>query len=213
MRRLLVALLFACCLVFSSCQMSREKGLTPSYSFDTSWQSSAETTDRATPVTTIAEDGIELLFGAKECVSYSIGELVEIFSSHGFYDIEIIPCELTAVELQKDKILAVLVNGDADFKKSAVYPKDAKIRILYALFTYNIGTPEIETEIGETTEASQTETMAGDAEDIFVYVTESGSKYHSKPNCSDMKDPKKLSLAEAEALNYAPCKRCCENGK
>jgi hypothetical protein len=208
MRRLLFALMIIGCLIFSSCRGGTEKGLTPSYSFDTLSQSGAETAPSEQAVVTAETGGIELLYSAKECMAYSLGELVGIFSSLGFYDIEIIPCELTAVEIQKDKVLAVLVDGDSDFKKSSVYSKDAKIRILYAVFSCDASVSETETEVSETTEVSQIETVVGEGEDIFVYVTESGSKYHSNPSCSDMKAPKKLTLSEAEALEYTPCKRC-----
>ena len=212
MRRFLIMILIMSCCVFTSCAASGENGLMPSYSAGTAPGSSLETDEEMPPVITTEADGIELTFGAKDCAAYSLGELVNLFYASGFSDIEIIPCELTAVEEQKDKVLAVFVDGNTDFKKATMYPKDAKIRILYAVFTYDTGEPETdavtETEVSETTEVPQTETVISETEDIFVYVTESGSKYHSKPNCSDMKDPQKLSLDAAEALNYTRCKRC-----
>ena len=189
MKRFLILVLAACCFL-PSC--AKNTGLMPSYSGETVLQSVRETKE-----TTPAEDeGIELPIGVKECMAYPLGELVSLFLELGFSDIEIVPCELTAVEMQADKVLAVLVDGDADFKKSAKYLADAKIRILYAFFEYDESTKETQ---GEPTE---------DSEDAFVYVTASGNKYHSKSDCSDMKDPKEISLSEAEALNYTPCKRC-----
>lgn len=41
-----------------------------------------------------------------------------------------------------------------------------------------------------------------------VWVSKTGSKYHSDPSCSGMKDPSQLSRAEAESQGYTPCKRC-----
>lgn len=41
-----------------------------------------------------------------------------------------------------------------------------------------------------------------------VYVPQSGSKYHSNPNCSNMKNPTAISLSEAQARGYQPCKKC-----
>ncbi len=217
MRRFLLILLIMSSCFLPSCTANAEKGLTPSYSAQTTTQWDAESINEKVPITKDEPKGIELTFGAKDCAVYSLGELVKMFTSLGFSDIEIIPCELTAVEIQKDKVLAVLVDGDADFKKAAVYPKEAKIRILYAVFTYDASVPETdavtETEVGETTETPVTETVIDEADVIYVYVTESGSRYHTKPDCSDMKAPQKLSLAAAEALNYSPCKRCGENGK
>lgn len=48
--------------------------------------------------------------------------------------------------------------------------------------------------------------------DGMVYVTGSGegSKYHCDPSCSNIQDPVELTLAEAEAQGYTPCKRCCD---
>ncbi len=41
-----------------------------------------------------------------------------------------------------------------------------------------------------------------------VWVSQSGSKYHSSPSCSGMKNPSQLSLSEAQSRGYTPCKRC-----
>ncbi len=43
-----------------------------------------------------------------------------------------------------------------------------------------------------------------------VFVTAGGSKYHIKADCSGMKAPKGIPLADAEANGYEPCKRCCK---
>ncbi len=41
-----------------------------------------------------------------------------------------------------------------------------------------------------------------------VYVTASGSKYHSNPNCSKMRNPKEMDLLEAIEAGYLPCGKC-----
>lgn len=55
------------------------------------------------------------------------------------------------------------------------------------------------------------ETAGGTAQSDTVYIAGSGqgTKYHSTPNCSSMKDPVALTRAEAENRGYTPCKRCC----
>ncbi len=50
---------------------------------------------------------------------------------------------------------------------------------------------------------TQTEKTSG-----TVWVSQSGSKYHSSPSCSGMKNPSQLSLADAQSQGYTPCKRC-----
>lgn len=52
--------------------------------------------------------------------------------------------------------------------------------------------------------ASQPERFAGST----VWVSQTGSKYHSNPSCSGMKNPSQLSRTEAESQGYTPCKRC-----
>ena len=58
---------------------------------------------------------------------------------------------------------------------------------------------------------SQKETGKQSSEEntIVVYVTASGSKYHYKSNCSNMKTPKEITLEEAERQGYSPCAKCC----
>lgn len=42
----------------------------------------------------------------------------------------------------------------------------------------------------------------------LVWIPKSGSKYHSKSTCSNMKGPSQVSLDVAKSLGYTPCKRC-----
>ncbi len=59
----------------------------------------------------------------------------------------------------------------------------------------------------EKNEAPDTEEPSGDTES-FVWVSATGNKYHSKPDCSGMKNPEKLHLGEAREKGYTVCKRC-----
>lgn len=47
-----------------------------------------------------------------------------------------------------------------------------------------------------------------DEEKTYVYVSKSGSKYHSKADCSNMKNAEKITLKEAKNRGLSPCKRC-----
>ena len=51
----------------------------------------------------------------------------------------------------------------------------------------------------QTTEQNQTE---------MVWIPASGKKYHSRSNCSNMKNPRQVSLSEAQSAGYEPCKKC-----
>lgn len=41
-----------------------------------------------------------------------------------------------------------------------------------------------------------------------VWIPRTGSKYHSYAGCSNMKNPSCVSLSQAQAWGYAPCKKC-----
>ena len=41
-----------------------------------------------------------------------------------------------------------------------------------------------------------------------VYMTVSGKKFHSDPKCSNMKNPREVSLTDARSVGYEPCKKC-----
>ena len=44
-------------------------------------------------------------------------------------------------------------------------------------------------------------------EEAMVWIPSSGSKYHNKSSCSNMKNPTQVPLSEAKQ-NYSPCKKC-----
>lgn len=58
-----------------------------------------------------------------------------------------------------------------------------------------------------------TEPPAGSArepvKETYVYVDRSSKKYHAKPNCSGMRNPKGIALSRAKK-KYEPCKKCCK---
>ena len=51
----------------------------------------------------------------------------------------------------------------------------------------------------QTAEQNQTE---------MVWIPASGKKYHSRSTCSNMKNPRQVSLSEAQNAGYEPCKKC-----
>lgn len=59
------------------------------------------------------------------------------------------------------------------------------------------------------TEPSVPQSEATEPTEDLVWISRTGSKYHTNPNCSNMKGPTQLTREEAEAQGYAPCKRCC----
>lgn len=43
---------------------------------------------------------------------------------------------------------------------------------------------------------------------VYVWIPSSGSKYHSNAGCSNMNNPRQVTLDEAIAMGYDACKRC-----
>ena len=63
-------------------------------------------------------------------------------------------------------------------------------------------TPEVTPEITEAPVAENTTEM--------VWISETGSKYHNKPDCGKMNPNKayQISRSDAESQNYGACKKC-----
>lgn len=66
----------------------------------------------------------------------------------------------------------------------------------------------IETDKPSTTTASPTTTTSNNEKTEMVWVSSTGSKYHSKSSCSNMTSPQKISLNDAVKQGYTPCKKC-----
>lgn len=54
-------------------------------------------------------------------------------------------------------------------------------------------------------QAPQVQTQSGT---VYIASSGNGTKYHSNPNCSRMKDATPMTRSEAEALGYTSCKKC-----
>ena len=41
-----------------------------------------------------------------------------------------------------------------------------------------------------------------------VWIPKTGSKYHANPDCSNMSNPREVTLSEAKRRGYTPCSKC-----
>jgi DNA-entry nuclease len=48
----------------------------------------------------------------------------------------------------------------------------------------------------------------GGESEQMVFIPKTGTKYHSDSTCGTMKDPREVTLEEAEKLGYTPCNKC-----
>lgn len=56
--------------------------------------------------------------------------------------------------------------------------------------------------------ATSQSTATTNNKEQMVWVSRTGTKYHSNPNCSNMKNPAHMTQSEAEALGRTPCSKC-----
>ena len=59
-------------------------------------------------------------------------------------------------------------------------------------------------------EQTTTQDADEDSENLVVWVSGSGKKYHLKSTCSGMKEPQSMLIEEAAVSGYEPCKKCCK---
>lgn len=78
-----------------------------------------------------------------------------------------------------------------DKSLAAIYPEEEAVEE---------PAPEVTEEVVQEVQETQTEEMA--------YLPEDGEKYHNDKNCSGMENPREVTISEAEAMGYEPCKRC-----
>lgn len=61
---------------------------------------------------------------------------------------------------------------------------------------------------GGMVDATKGNTVPSWTDQVYVWLPETGSKYHSKADCSGMYNPTLVRLTDAIALGYDACKRC-----
>lgn len=70
----------------------------------------------------------------------------------------------------------------------------------------NIQTPETDAPaVNETRSVPQTESSY---QEPMVWISGSGTKYHSRSSCSNMRDPWQVTISEAQSIGRTPCKKC-----
>ncbi len=57
-------------------------------------------------------------------------------------------------------------------------------------------------------EEKGTEAESGEQNETLVWITESGGRYHKKSTCSGMKNPRQVTVEEAEKEGKTPCGKC-----
>ena len=116
---------------------------------------------------------------------------VKVLRSSGFTNIKTVE---TAVEKSDyDDIIVISINGKTSFKQFELFESDAPVIIYHKVIK-----PYEQQQVSSTAQGEE-----------FVWVpTNSGKKYHSKPDCSNMQNPKQVTLDWAKNSGFTACKRC-----
>ena len=57
-------------------------------------------------------------------------------------------------------------------------------------------------------EAAKAQAAQMQTQENMVWIPQSGAKYHSNSSCSNMNNPTQVSISQAQASGYEPCKKC-----
>ncbi|MFT4106221.1 MAG: hypothetical protein QM657_10715 [Lacrimispora sp.] len=64
------------------------------------------------------------------------------------------------------------------------------------------------TTAAQPTQGTSQNTATTNNKEKMVWKSRTGTKYHSNPNCSNMKNPSHVTQSEAEADGRTPCSKC-----
>lgn len=101
--------------------------------------------------------------------------------------------DYTKSELKKAKKIQIQYDGNKTDRK-------AKKKKLGIWKNYSAAFPDSSSSKNTTTPTKKSNN--------YVWVSRSGSKYHSYTGCSGMKNPSKLKKADAVSKGYTACKKC-----
>lgn len=96
-------------------------------------------------------------------------------------------------------------DGDAICFNVYCYNVQPGITINYA--TGDSSGPSSSTTTSSSTPSTEQNNNTAGSGDM-VWIPSSGSKYHSRSSCSNMKNPTQVTKQEAENQGYEPCKKC-----
>lgn len=65
---------------------------------------------------------------------------------------------------------------------------------------------EVESSISSSSSTNSPQTVTPSTN--YVYISENGKKYHRRPGCSNMENPMEVTVEQAIAWGYTPCKKC-----
>lgn len=113
-------------------------------------------------------------------------------------------------------LMLLLVIGVGGMIKDKISPSTPSMKTVYTTPTFitkslptTTPRPEVTPKPASTSKPTATiKVSAASNEETYVYISASGSKYHKKSNCSNMKSATKITLKTAKQRGYQPCSKC-----
>lgn len=161
--------------------------------FDGEWEFDAgDCFEPNTPIiiSYVVDMGITVPATSEMCKGMQYVDVVKLFADAGFTNVTAYPLHPDDITgLVDGSVRFVSIDYDDSFTEGSKFEPDAVVEVYYHELT------------SEDSGEENTDT-------IMVWISETGSKYHSSKYCSDMENPAEVSKEKAEQMGYTPCKKC-----
>ena len=170
-------------------------------------------TEESVAMKYVEEVQLEAPLSSVACEGAYYEEIVDIFEEAGFVNITTCGKEIAyTTDVINGAVAEIAVGNNSFFDENQGFDEGTPVNIIY----YDILPEETvakTTEVPITSENIEKESttenkVVEDVSETMVWIPKSGSKYHSRSGCSNMKNPTQVTLEEAIEKGYEACKRC-----
>lgn len=169
--------------------------------------------DSKVVITYISDERVATPKSSEDCQGMTYSDVASAFSSAGFKNIKTVPIETAYNEADTDGgVIAVIIDDTAEFDEGDKFLCQATVTVNYVVFVSQSASAYVSTTKGSNSEKttqkqSANKNSASDSSMVWV-PTKGGTKYHSKSSCSNMKNPKQVTVSQAKSQGFTACKRC-----
>ena len=150
-------------------------------------------------------------FSAQDCIGMPLADLWEALENAGFSDIRATSKNIEEVEgaPENGSVISISIDHNTSFEHSDSFENTAIVRVIYVKLVEPKPTP---TPVPTPTPTSVPEPTPVPTEqqpvEAMVWIPQNGKRYHTNPNCSNMKNPSQVTISQAQAWGYTPCQKC-----
>lgn len=169
--------------------------------------------DASIIISYVIDKRIQLPKSSSYCEESDYKEIVALFTNAGFTNVKANPNKIEYTEsVANGSVVIVSVENNPIFEEGTRVSANAEIIIQYRDIqpkpaeTRKPVTPPKEQETSKP--IVETEKPSGNTVTMVWIPTNGGTKYHSRSSCSNMENPAKVTLDEAQSRGFTACKRC-----